>query len=351
MGWRNIKCDAESEPGEEIKGDKLTTIKYAIVIDDNDLQIANILAPGERKEIKLTLVNRAKSEKDYIIIGSEKFIAKDVEVNVENSGGLDVKTKGLSEDDTLDIGESDDCTVIVEVPLEYSKIIIEEGAKFVQIKLRVSYETIDGKGVEKFYNLPILVWEAQEPELTIKIKREVYGNGQIEELDLESAYLPVVLASENPKAPYESLKAQAVAARTFALYKKWVEPRGKDYDVLDSEADQVYNPSVTVTSLHRKAVKDTEEMILKYRGNVICAFFVSGTEVTEKYVTYNEGKSGDDITQTSLGWVTIPPSKNPYNRGCMGQIQANELATKGYTWKEILKYFYGEDILITGAQK
>jgi hypothetical protein len=35
------------------------------------------------------------------------------------------------------------------------------------------------------------------------------------------------------------------------------------------------------------------------------------------------------------------------NRGAMGQIQANALASNnGYTWRQILKYFYGADIII-----
>lgn len=197
---------------------------------------------------------------------------------------------------------------------------------------------------------PELTPAVPSTELTIKVKRQAHGSGQIETLDLESEYLPFVVTSENAAASYESLKAQAVASRSFALYKKQVDPRDASYDLLDSEADQVYNPSVTVTQQHRQAVKDTEGIILKYGRKVICAFYVSGTGTTEKYVTYNEGKSGDDITQTSLGWVTSPPSKNPYNRGCMGQIQANELASKGYTWQQILRYFYGSDIDLGTAE-
>lgn len=133
---------------------------------------------------------------------------------------------------------------------------------------------------------PELTPAVPSTELTIKVKRQAHGSGQIETLDLESEYLPVVVASENAAAPYESLKAQAVASRSFALYKKQVDPRDASYDLLDSEADQVYNPSVTVTQQHRQAVKDTEGIILKYGRKVICAFYVSGTGTTEKYVTY-----------------------------------------------------------------
>jgi stage II sporulation protein D len=121
------------------------------------------------------------------------------------------------------------------------------------------------------------------------------------------------------------MKAQAVAARTFAMYKK-NHPQSEDFDVYDDERDQVYNPSVTVTNQHRQSVTDTNRVVLKYTGDyhtIICAFYVSGTGSTAQYVTYNEGKSGNDISQTSLGYTTNPPSKFPDNRGCMGQVQAN----------------------------
>ena len=180
--------------------------------------------------------------------------------------------------------------------------------------------------------------------VTIRVKRVEHGSGQIEVLDLESQYLPVVVTCENGNAPLESMKAQAVASRTFAMYKI-NHPRGSDFDVWDNESDQVYNPSKTVTDQHRQSVTDTNGIVLKYTGKIICAFYVSGTGSTAKYVTYNEGKSGDDITQTTLGWCTDPPSKNPYNRGCMGQVQANDLASiEGHNYQQIIRYFYGSDI-------
>ena len=186
--------------------------------------------------------------------------------------------------------------------------------------------------------------ESIASSITIRVKTVAHGDGTIKTLYLESEYLPVVVACENGAAPFESMKAQAVASRTFAMYKI-NHPRGSDFDVWDNESDQVYNPSKTVTGQHRQSVTDTNGIVLKYTGKIICAFYVSGTGSTAKYVTYNEGKSGDSITQTTLGWCTDPPSKNPYNRGCMGQVQANDLASaKGYDYQQILRYFYGADI-------
>jgi len=58
----------------------------------------------------------------------------------------------------------------------------------------------------------------------------------------------------------------------------------------------------------------------------------------------------DKLWESSIGWITNPASLNPYNRGAMGQIQANAVANNGYTWQNILKYFYGNDIIMAQSQ-
>jgi len=199
--------------------------------------------------------------------------------------------------------------------------------------------------------------EKTPPTNTILVKRETYGDGSIESLDLESEYLPVVVACEiggvvsqlDEKAAMEVLKAQAVVSRTFAIYKRDVERKGWNFHLYDDERDQVYNPNhpnvhnSKVMQLVRKAIEETKGMILRYKGKTISAFFVTGNGGTAEYVTINEGKSGEDVERAKL---PIGNVSNPANRGCMGQIQAIQLAKKGYTWQRILRYFYGEDIEI-----
>jgi peptidoglycan hydrolase-like amidase len=179
---------------------------------------------------------------------------------------------------------------------------------------------------------------------TIKVYRS--ATGQIDVLDIETQYLPYVIAAENDIAPFQSMKAQAVASRTYAYYKK-EHPSGTNFDIYDDTRDQVYNPGLVLTADEINSVSQTSGIVLRWGGVTICSFYVSGIGDTAGYVTYNEGKSGDDITQSTIGYVTNPPSLNPYNRGAMGQIQANALAeNNGYTWDQILKYFYGSDIVI-----
>jgi len=157
--------------------------------------------------------------------------------------------------------------------------------------------------------------------------------------------LPYVVAAENDIAPFESMKAQAVASRTFAYYKK-ENPSGASFDIYDDSRDQNYKPWLVLTDNLINSVSQTNGIVLKWGGVIICSFYISGDGSYAQYVTYNEGKSGEGITQSSIGWITNPPSLNPYNRGAMGQIQANALANDGYTWQNILKYFYGNDIII-----
>lgn len=182
---------------------------------------------------------------------------------------------------------------------------------------------------------------------SIRVKTVTYGDGSVKTLDLESEYLPVVVACENQNALPEAMRAQAVASRTYALYFKG-HPLGEDFDLYDGEMSQVYNPgdpTHPVLPKHEQAVADTSGVVLKYNGSPICAFFVSGKNIpgideTYIYVTNNEGKTGDDVIPSTIGHPA-----NPLNRGCMGQIQADELeSVHGYDYPRILKYFYGADI-------
>ncbi len=178
---------------------------------------------------------------------------------------------------------------------------------------------------------------------TIRVYRS--ATGQIDVLNIETEYLPYVVAAENDIAPFESMKAQAVASRTYAYYRK-EHPSGANFDIYDDSRDQNYKPWLVLTDNLINSVSQTNGRVLKWGSVIICGFYISGSGDTAPYVTYNEGKSGEGITQSTIGWITNPPSLNPYNRGAMGQIQANALANNGYSWQNILKYFYGKDIII-----
>lgn len=117
----------------------------------------------------------------------------------------------------------------------------------------------------------------------IRVKRE--NSGDIEYLPLEE-YIVGVLAGEMPiYFEKEAFKAQAVAARSYAL-KRIEFGKESDYDVVDSIMNQVYLDNnylkeawkeeyITNINKLREAVNETENEILEYDGEVIDALFFS----------------------------------------------------------------------------
>ena len=117
----------------------------------------------------------------------------------------------------------------------------------------------------------------------IRVKR--MENNDIEYLPLEE-YIVGVLAGEMPiYFKDEALKAQAVAARSYAL-KRIEYNKNEDYDVVDSIMNQVYldndylkgawkDKYIDNINKLRKAVNETADEYLEYNGEVIDALFFS----------------------------------------------------------------------------
>ena len=88
-------------------------------------------------------------------------------------------------------------------------------------------------------------------------------------------YLRGVVPSEMPVDwPLEALKAQAVAARTYALYRR-TESSEEDYDVLSDINDQVYRGAERENEKTDKAVRQTAGMILTYKNSIVRALYHS----------------------------------------------------------------------------
>ncbi len=177
----------------------------------------------------------------------------------------------------------------------------------------------------------------------------VQGKGTIA---METDYLPHVIACENGNASYEALKAQAITARSYAYYAI-----GSGSTIYDSQKSQVYTCSTKPSDRHYQAVLDTQGIVLRYNNYQLCTFFVAGAipsnkstcvpksgdndwSNTEKYVTYNQGKTGSAVQPSSLG-----SKSNPVNRGCMSQNVSACLSDLGWNYKDILRYFYGADVV------
>ena len=86
----------------------------------------------------------------------------------------------------------------------------------------------------------------------------------VNHVDLES-YLAGVLARELYVSwSLQTYRALAVAARTYALYKKSLFGPGRDYDVLAGVSDQVYGGLAAETDKSWDAVRSTRGWVLAY---------------------------------------------------------------------------------------
>lgn len=98
----------------------------------------------------------------------------------------------------------------------------------------------------------------------------------VNQVDLET-YLRGVVPREMGAWEYpslEALKAQAVAARTYAVAN--FGKRAKDgFDLLDTVADQVYGGRDGEQNLTDRAVQETEGLIATYQGRPIQALFMA----------------------------------------------------------------------------
>ncbi len=104
----------------------------------------------------------------------------------------------------------------------------------------------------------------------------------INELPLEEYVKSVVASEVGSSWDMEALKAQAVIARTYALFQKGCNGRTSSYDLTSSVLHQVYRGSA-VDARVSYAVMHTQGEVLTYGGKPIEAFYHStSAESTEE---------------------------------------------------------------------
>jgi peptidoglycan hydrolase-like amidase len=110
---------------------------------------------------------------------------------------------------------------------------------------------------------------------------EIFGNTRntftiVNELPIEDYLLGVVPNELSPSTfgQLEALKAQAVAARTYAV-RNMGQSRQEGYDICNTDACQVYMGAGTEDSLATQAVRETRGMIATYNGLPINALYSS----------------------------------------------------------------------------
>ena len=156
----------------------------------------------------------------------------------------------------------------------------------------------------------------------------------INNVDLED-YIRGVVPTEMPSGwEIEAHKAQAVAARSYALANLGKRAR-QGYDLKDTPEDQAYNGASAETHKTNSAVEATKGIVLTYDTKVISAYYSASAG----------GQTNANNWGTNLPYLRSVPSfddnvkKNGHGVG-MSQHGANNLAKQGYNAYQILQYFY-----------
>ena len=146
------------------------------------------------------------------------------------------------------------------------------------ISSRAGLGVLDGTAVRE----PMLKVQPKSGMITVNGRQYngrviVYslGNGLalVNELPLEKYLAGVVNGEISSKWPLEAVKAQVIAARTYALYR--MERSDEFFDLRSDTSDQVYLGAAAVDPRALKAVRDTRGQVLKYGDELIPAFFHS----------------------------------------------------------------------------
>ncbi len=122
----------------------------------------------------------------------------------------------------------------------------------------------------------------EEVKEEIKLALKDTLTGEIKNIELED-YIVGVVAGEMPASfNEEALKAQAIASRTYAMYK--MKNSNGTYDLVTDKTNQVYITEDKMKSLWqenfdyyfekiKKAVYDTKDLIMTYNGDIILSLY------------------------------------------------------------------------------
>ena len=164
----------------------------------------------------------------------------------------------------------------------------------------------------------------------IKIQNKNGKLTVINDVPLED-YIKGVVPSEMPSGwNVEALKAQAIAARSYAM-SNLGKRSSLGFDLYDTPEDQAYGGASAETSKTNQAVNDTKDIVLIYDMKIICAYYSASAG--------GQSVSADKAWGSNLPYIRSVPSfddnvkKNGHGVG-MSQHGANAY--------QILQYFYND---------
>ena len=145
----------------------------------------------------------------------------------------------------------------------------------------------------------------------IEVIKEQKGLLVVNELPLELYVAGLINQEISSKWPIEVVKAQAVIARTYAMYQKKKRAAG-DYHMEATVADQVYSGNITEDERSLYAVKETIGKVLTYNGELALTVYHSNSGgMTEDakniwgkdYPYLKQVKSSFDKDSSHFSWI------------------------------------------------
>ena len=106
----------------------------------------------------------------------------------------------------------------------------------------------------------------------VELVRNAEGFAVVNEVPFEDYLVGVLRAETSERWPLEALRAQAIAARTYAAYHRLLSA-SKAYHIIASTAHQQYFGRVPASSPIWGAVRETAGQVLRWEGDVFPAFY------------------------------------------------------------------------------
>ncbi|MEQ1945865.1 MAG: SpoIID/LytB domain-containing protein [Bryobacteraceae bacterium] len=167
----------------------------------------------------------------------------------------------------------------------------------------------------------------------------------IVEMSRETAVTSILAGEGADALPLEARKAQAIAARSYLAA---VHGRHEGFDFCDTTHCQKLNGASAAASVAARAVRDTREVVLMYRGTIVPALY-----------TANCG--GRTKTPIDAGWmvagypyfpVACPLKGDGAGHGIgLCQLGAQSMAQRGATFDQILSHFFPHTTLESVTQQ
>ena len=177
--------------------------------------------------------------------------------------------------------------------------------------LTVNGSKITGSRIAFFSDNGVLSVNSRTYRGKIEVIREQKGLLVVNELPLEFYIAGLINQEISSQWPIEVVKAQAVIARTYAMYQKKKRAAG-DYHMEATVADQVYSGNMTEDERSLYAVKETIGEVLTYKGELALAVYHSNSGgMTEDakniwgndYPYLKQVKSSFDKDSPHFSWI------------------------------------------------